>query len=208
MADYCTTAEVKAELAETLGSSTDTTYDTLIGTLITSASRLIDGYVGRWDNYFYPSSDGETRYYDGNNRGTLPVDELVSLTFLGVSELGGVESTDYVEWSSSDYFTEPYNYTALNLPITKIIADVENGTKAYSPARRKVVKITGIFGRSATIPADVKQACKVQALRYFMRAKNAYQDAGANPSMGQMFYVKELDPDVKLLLHKYVLENL
>lgn len=208
MADYCTTTEIKTELIETLGSSTDTTYDTLLGTLITSASRLIDGYVGRWENYFYPSTDLETRYFDGNNFGVLPIDEMVSISTLGVAELGGVQSSDYVDWSDTDYFTEPYNNTALHLPIRRIVADIENGSKSYFPARRKSVKITGIFGRSATPPDDVKQACKVQVLRYFMRSKSAYQDAGANPAMGQMFYVKELDPDVKMLLSKYVLENL
>jgi hypothetical protein len=33
-----------------------------------------------------------------------------------------------------------------------------------------------------------------------MRAKQGYQDASANPEIGQMTYVKELDPDVKRLL--------
>lgn len=208
MADYCTTADVKGALVETLGSSTDTTYDSLIGTLITSASRAIDGYVGQEDNYFYPSTDATTRYYDGNNSHTLKIDDYTSITALGVAENGGVASTDYVAWSSTDYFTYPYNASAKGKPYNALVVDLENGEKGYFPNFRKAVKVTAVFGYSTTPPADVKQACITMTLRYFMRAKSAYQDAGANPAMGQMFYVRELDPDVKVLLSKYIMENL
>ena len=208
MADYTTTSDVKAQLVETLAGSTDTSYDALIASLITSASRAIDAYIGQEDDYFYPSTDPEVRYYDGNNSDVLPIDHYISLTELAVAENGGVGTTDYIVWSSTDYFTEPYNATQKGKPYTRIVVDIENGEKGYFPQFKKAVKVTGIFGYCATPPADVAQACKIMTLRYFMRAKSAFQDAGANPAMGQMFYIRELDPDVKLLLNKYVMENL
>lgn len=208
MADYCSSTDIKGSMPETLGSSTDTAYDDLIASLITSASRAIDGYLGVQDNYFYPSSDDETRYYDGNNDYELQVDDYLSITTLGVAENGGVSSSDYVTWGSTDYFNHPYNATAKGRPYKKIIVDVENGEKGYFPAFRKAVKITGIFGYSTTPPADVKQACIIQSIRQLQRAKSGYQDAGASAALGQLFYVKELDPDVKNMLNKYVMENL
>jgi hypothetical protein len=45
-------------------------------------------------------------------------------------------------------------------------------------------------------------------MRWFMRAKQGYQDAGSSPELGQMFYTQELDPDVKKILHPYILENM
>jgi hypothetical protein len=208
MADYTSSSDVKAQLVDTLGSSTDSSYDALIGTLITSASRAIDGYLGKEDDYFLPSSDGQTRYYDGTNSYYIVIDDFTSISALGVSENGGVASSDYTAYSSSDYFTLPHNAAAKGKPYNAVEIDVVNSTQSAFPNYRKAVRVTGIFGYSTTVPADVSHACMVQVLRYFMRSKNAYQDAGANPAFGQMFYVRELDPDVKTLLHKYVMENL
>lgn len=208
MTDYTTTTDVKNQLVETLGSSTDTSYDAQIASLITSTSRAIDGYLGVEDDYFYPSSDAETRYYDGNGQTEIRIDDYISITELSVAESGGVSSSDYIVWSSTDYFVYPYNAQAKGKPYKKIVIDIENGEKEYIPAWSKAVKVTGVFGYSATPPADIAQACMVQTLRAFMRAKSAYQDAGANANLGQMFYVKELDPDVKTMLQKYVMELL
>ena len=204
MADYTTTTDVKNQLVETLGSTTDTTYDALIQSLITSSSRLIDGYLGVDDNYFYPSTDTQTRYFDGNGGDELPIGSFISISTLQVAENG----TDYITWSSTDYYFHPYNANLKGKPYERIVIDVENGSKSYFPAWRKAVKVTGIWGYSTTPPQDVAQACIIQTLRAFMRAKSAYQDAGMNPNMGQMFYVRELDPDVKILLNKYVMELL
>jgi len=130
MTDYCTLAEVKADLPESgLASSTD--YDAGITQLITDASRMIDNEMGRWPNYFQPTTDGETRYYDGDSAedGRLRVDEIASITSIGVSQSGGIASSDYTTWAASDYFTIPYNATALGLPIRAIEIDLVNGAQ-------------------------------------------------------------------------------
>jgi hypothetical protein len=44
-------------------------------------------------------------------------------------------------------------------------------------------------------------------MRWFMRAKQGYQDAGAIMELGQMTYVKELDPDVQKILRRWQVEN-
>ena len=217
MTEYTTLLNVKAQLADTLGSSTDETYDTLITTLIQSASRAIDGYIGQGDYYFYASSsdhhhgstDGlSTRYFDGNGFYEMVIDHFVSLSSLAVSEQGGVDSTSYTVYNSSDFFIAPYNAAEYHKPYNKIIIDPLNGGRSAFYRFPKSVRVIAVWGYSLTPPADVVQACNVMVIRYFMRAKNAFMDAGANPAMGQMFYVRELDPDVKLLLSKYVLENL
>jgi hypothetical protein len=65
-----------------------------------------------------------------------------------------------------------------------------------------------VFGHSATPPADIKQACKIQTVRWFMRAKQGYQDSSASAAMGEMIFIKELDPDVKTLLMPYQIGNM
>ena len=204
MADYCTVAEVKLVMPDSnLNTATDSdaiaANDAAVGAMITSASRMIDRYIGKWDNYFYPTTDTTTRYFDGViNSLYQGIDDCVSITTVSVAEGGGTGSTDYTDWATTDYITYPYNET----PIYRLIID-RNGSKPGWYGYRKAVKVTGIFGYSLTPPADVNLACKIQAMRWYMRGKQAFQDSGVSANMGQMFYVQALDPDVKTLLWNY-----
>lgn len=211
MADYCSTSDIKAEMPDSgLASSTDTTYDTAIGNLITAASRLIDKEVGREANWF-STTDEQTRYYDGSGEVTQEIDECHTLTSLAVSEAGSIVASEYTAWTlDTDYYVSPYNYSDLGVPIDRLIADW-NGTKYKFPRYRKCVKVVGQFGYSATPPEPIKQACKIQAMRWFGRAKQMYQDGGGGTQTGQLIYSKyttALDPDIKELLISYQLGNM
>lgn len=208
MADYCTVAEIKADIPDSPLSSTDTTYDGVLSTMITAASRLIDHEVGRWPNFFYPSTDPETRYYNGSGEMEQWIDECISITSVAVAESGGTSTTDYIEWTQDvDYLTWPYQASQLGLPIMRL--DVHcDGTKISWPGYRKSVRVTGIFGYSSTPPAEIKQACKIQTMRWFMRAKQGYQDSSASAELGQMLYTQQLDPDVREILRHYQAVNL
>ena len=205
MADYATVLELKSDIPDSpLFDASDETYDEAIGVMITAASRLIDKYVGGFENCFYPSTDTATRYYDGNGEDQIWIDPLLSLTSLAVSESGGRAASDYTTWTlNTDFYTYPYHTT----PYEKLIVDNDAGSKGTFGTTRKGVKIVGVWGYALTPPADVKQACKIQAMRWFMRAKQGYQDAGVNASLGEMIYAQELDPDVKMLLAPYRLHN-
>ena len=50
-------------------------------------------------------------------------------------------------------------------------------------------------------PAEcVKQAVVVQAMRWFKRGQQSWQDTVVAAEMGQLMYFKELDPDVRTML--------
>lgn len=208
MADYCSTSDIKAEMPDsTLASTTDTTYDTAISNFITSASRLIDKEVGREPNWF-ASTDEQTRYFDGSGEVVQDIDECHTLTSVSVSESGETCSSGYTDWTlGTDFYVWPYNYSDLGIPFTRLIADF-NGDGINFPRYRKAVKVVGQFGYSSTPPEDIKQACKIQAMRWFGRAKQMYQDASANANTGQLIYVKKLDPDVEELLLSYRIGNM
>jgi hypothetical protein len=202
MADYTSSTDVR-ELLTDSNFTTDTSYDTLLGTLITAASRLIDRYVGGGDNYFLCGSDEQTRYYDGSASRELWIDSMVSLTSVAVSENGGVSSSDYTSWTlDTDYVVSPYNYVALGKPITQLIVRWDS-SKGHWTRFPKAVKVTGVFGYSTAVPEDVVMAVKIQVMRWFMRAKGGFEDTAAAASVGQMFYTQELDPDIKLILQHY-----
>ena len=209
MADYCTFLEIKQSMPDsTLATMAGTEHATAFSAMITSASRLIDREVGRWANYFYPSTDGETRYFDGSGSHVQEIDECLSITTLAVSESGEICSTGYTTWVDTEYYVVPYNYAALGQPFYKLRLDRLKGTKSVFYGYTKGIAITGIFGYSLTPPEDIKQACKIQVMRWYMRAKQAWQDAGASVELGQMIYVQQLDPDVKNILAPYQIGNL
>jgi len=202
MADYTSAASVRSMVTDS-NMTTDTSYDSMLGVLITSASRMIDKFVGGWDNYFIADSADTIRYFDGNGDKVLYIDPFISITKLEVVESGGVAVADYTEWTeNADYITIPYN----RLP--KRGLQIERfGNKSNFYRYQKGIKVTGKFGYSAIVPDDIANACRIQVLRWFMRAKSAYQDASASAASGQVMYMKELDPDVKMLLQPYRVES-
>lgn len=203
--NYTTSTDAFQDMSE--GSYVSSDYPQM-DSFVASASRLIDLEMGRWEGFFYPTTDSVTMYYDGSGDSEQFIDEFVSISELAISEQGGLASSDYTAWASSDYMTYPYNASVKGKPFWKLIADRENQSSNITfYSYRKSVKVTGIAGYSASIPSVIAQACKMQAVRYFMRAKQGYQDTGANANVGSMTFSRlELDPDVKQLLHPLKLE--
>lgn len=203
MADYCTLAEVKANPDLGISSTDITSYDSVLSALITQASRLIDLQVGRAPNYLYPSTDTEIRYYTAEEADCIYIDEAVSVTELAVSEGGEITSTGYTVWSSSDYILKPYNYVALSEPIREIEIDHLNGSKYSFYGYPKGVRVTGIFGYSATPPTDIKRACIAQTVFMFMQDKQGYQTQSAGGEVGSLTYTTTLHPTAAEILRQY-----
>jgi len=201
--DYSTSTDTFQDISE--GNYVSTDYPQM-SSFITAASRHIDNEMGKPAGFFYPTTDSATRYYDGSDCDEIEIDEFVSISDVSVSLAGALESTDYTALSSSDYIVFPYNRT----PIKKLIVDNLNGsnTTSHWPRYRKAVKVTGIPGYSLTPPDVIVQATKIQAVRWFMRGKQAFQDTGASITIGGMEFKGDLqlDPDVKALLWPLKLE--
>jgi hypothetical protein len=180
-----------------------------MATMITAASRLIDAEVGRWPGFFYPTTDDKTDYFDGSGCDEQPIDEYVSITSVSVSEQGGLSSSDYTAWVlNADYLTWPYNAANRIQPITRLDLVEFQGTKGAFYSGQKSVKVVGVPGYAASTPDLIAQACKTQAVRWFMRAKGGYTDVSGNENTGQTQYKgqTQLDPDVKAMLWPFKLE--
>lgn len=210
--DYTSSTDVFADIVEGgYASSSDftTVYKPAMDNFITVASRLIDAEMGRWEGFFYPSTDAQTFYYDGSGLEEQDIDEFASITTVSVAEQGGVSSTNYTDWTeNTDYLTWPYNATAKSKPITKLTIDIVDGSKGAFYQYQKSVKVVGIPGYATSAPDIVVQACKMQAVRWFMRAKQGYQDTGGTVEIGEMKFTTQLklDPDIRALLWPLKLE--
>ena len=203
MADYCTLVEVKANPDLGISSTDITSYDTVLSALITAASRLIDHEVGKEPDYFYPSTADEVRYYTAEESGCLDIDEAVSITSIAVSEGGEVTSTGYTAWAATDYLLQPYNYIARAEPIRRIEVDTVNGTQFSFYGYPKGVKVTGVFGYSATPPVEVNRAAIAQTIYMFMQDKQGYQGTSAGGDVNSLRYTDNLHPTVAEILRQY-----
>jgi hypothetical protein len=84
---YATLTELKAGMPDGVQAAT-TKYDAQLLRLANQGSRLADAYCGR---FFYPRLG--TRYFHGNGRTILPIDDLLTLTSVAYSTDGGATYT-------------------------------------------------------------------------------------------------------------------
>lgn len=203
--DYTTVTEVKAVMPDT---SWSTSYDGLLTTLITRASRSIDLFTGR-EPGSYSVSTNTTRYFNGSGLREQWIDEIAEVSTVAVAETGVVDGANgsggtYTTWATSDYFLWPYNASQFNRPYQRLDLDQLNGSKQVWYHFPKAIKITGKWGYATTtnLPPEIVQTTIIQTARWFKRGQQAFQDTGAIVELGQLRYTKALDPDVaEMIMH-------
>jgi len=198
MASYIDAADVRRELASGSGNTRiSNSYDDLLEDMIEEATRLIDDYK-RVEPGAYKASSSETRYFAGSGTARQTIDYAVSVSAVAVEESDGT----YTTWTEdTDFYTWPYNASSIGEPIRALqVVDKSGTTKSVFTLGQKRVKVTGVFGVASSPPDTVARACKIVVARWFKRGQQGWQDAGISADSGQMQYVKELDPDVKVLL--------
>jgi hypothetical protein len=180
----------------TLTDVTDVMDDATIESIITAASRWIDGYCGR---RFYTTGTDETRYFDADSSRLLvtPI-EILSITSLATDEAG--DRLYSTTWAAGDYELEP-SESGVDGHGYRQIRITPNGAHAF-PRGYKTVKIVGKFGWSSSTPADVREACLLESIRLFKRMDAPF-GAIAGGAYGQMTPL-QADPDVAALLEPYV----
>lgn len=191
MSDYITVEDVMAEMPDT-----DFTgkYVPVLQAIVTRASRMVDRLTGREDGA-YQVTAATVRYFDGSGCAFQWVDEMAAApTTVAVDETG--DRATYTTWAATDYMVWPYNALAKGRPYTRLDVDQLSGDHALFYAFPQSVKVTAKWGYSTTPPGEIYQATLTQAVRWFKRAQQAFQDAGAIVDLGQLRYVRAVDPDV------------
>lgn len=213
--DYSTSADIKAYLPD-MNWGTSTTYDALLVSLITAASRCLDRYTNRLPGA-YAVSTASTAYFDApggaitvtyqDNRlgggyagdnGRLWIGELAAApTSVAVSTTGSV--TSYTAMASTDYLCGPWNALNEGKPYQWLQLDLINGDHATWYGFPKGVQVVGKFGYAATVPEDIKDVVIKQVVRWFKLAQAGFQTQGTvgNVVLDKMFIPNQLDPDFR-----------
>ena len=187
MADYCTVAEVKALL-----NANESGDDTLLATLVTRASAMVDSYTRRTF-----AERSETKYYtpyeDTDGRTLLLGDDLLSITTLTNGDGTTIATTDYV--------LRPAN----SLPAWGIRLKASSGISwTYEDAPEDAISVAGTWGycTEANRPADITQATARLALWLYRQREAPFSKVG-NALTGEYEVPIALPDDIRAILSRY-----
>jgi len=186
MGDYCTLDEVKSEL----GIEEDD-KDGMLAGMIEQASSFIDVFCKREF-----SASTATRYFDGAR--LLHISDLLTVTTLKLDQDG--DGVFEVTMATSDYILYPLNDT----PKTMIKISRNSSYGSFADGIEKGVQIAGSWGYATTAPKPIRRAAIIQTCRWFKRKDSAFSDVVGSAETGEIIMYKGLDPDIKLLLEKYI----
>lgn len=203
MTTYVDEAIIRREMASGTGErAVSADYADIIRGMAEEASCLVDEYKGVERGAYAVDTSGSTevRYYFGSGSRFQKIEPFVSVSTVEVEETNGT----YTEWTQdTDYYLWPYNYAQTQEPVRRLeIPRGKTSTKSVWTRGARRVKVTGYPGitSSSNTPETVKRAVKIQVQRWYHRAMQGWQDAGGIPDLGQVRYIKKLDPEVEQIL--------
>lgn len=184
---YVTLAEAQAAIG---GSSNTADWERAIE----AASRAIDDFCRR---RFWQDGSVVARYYTATDDCRVVTDDISTSTGLLVATDPGDDGTFEQSWTiDTDFRLEPVNAAADSEPWT-YIERATRGSYVF-PSHRNRVKVTAKFGW-ATTPTLVKQACLIQASRFYERKNSPFGVAGSS-EFGVVRLMSKLDPDVEAMV--------
>jgi len=187
--------------------------DGILTALIAAAERNINTTTNRPDG-FVAAETGTARVQAGNGGRHLRIPECVEI--VSVAAKAATTDSTYTAWTASDWIgfagdpEEPeFQPLEIGKPYDGIMI-APSGDYSYFPdgyfsgKRRKtrvpMIEITSKWGYSIETPPDIKEACLMQAARWFKRFEGSMSDALASDELGALLYRQSLDPDIKRIL--------
>jgi len=144
---------------------TDSIDDTLLETIITSASRSIDRIANR---FFYLDSTATARFYRTADPYSLITDDIGSLTDLVISlDTGGTGTFATAVTINTNYLLEPLNSASLDRPWTNITM-VGGQLFPFPINLRPGIKIVAKWGWPI-VPDDITQATLILGADLYKR---------------------------------------
>lgn len=176
------------QLKDYLGISSTVVDDNLLGDFIKRAEGLIDAYTGRKF-----TAETATRYFDSE----FVYGQDLNLWGYDLLTVTKLTNGDGVEIASGDYRLYPRN----DNPKWRIRLDA--GSWNFSDDDSEIA-ITGTWGYSATVPADIEHACiRLAAFLYRQKDTSADIDRPMITGDGVTIMPSALPADVTRMLDRY-----
>lgn len=192
--------------------------DGLLTAYASSASRMIDGFMGRKETGFQAIQTATTREYTGKGERYLFIDECIEITAVKLKDAltdatydKVLAATEYKAFRGS-YSDPNFNdkpYTGILLTSNATIGTFYTGyalpffTWEDYPdkdALEPTVQITARWGYSDTVPEVIRQATIFQAIEIYKIAQGGMANVTMNDNFGKAIWSKKLHPKVEMLL--------
>ena len=199
--DYLTLAAFKTYLR--IG---DTVDDAELAVAVTAASRAVDHACNR---QFGVEASAVARVYEASpaaggwragssrpfgGRAWVEIDDLMTTSDLAVKFDQDADAT--FEETVTAYDLWPWNAAADGKPWTHIVFRSTATAPVSSP---RAVEVTAKWGWTA-VPAQVAEAARLQAARFFKRRDAPFGVAGSPDVGSELRLLARLDPDVAVLV--------
>lgn len=213
---YATPAELKLAIEKT-----DSTHDSTIQMCLDAAAQVIDRFTNRLgkSDAFKAETTASARTYTGMGGYYQWIDECISISLVEVKD--SPDDTTYVSWLAADWVAfsgDPKRPNFNKLPYEGIMVTPTGdqqrftsgqyvGRRGFRPDtydRRGVVtiRVTAKWGYALDVPPAIKAATLAQATRWWKRYEGAFGDTLATGEMGTLMFMKELDPDIAMMLRR------
>lgn len=198
---YASVAELKAHLR-----ITDTDDDAPLAVALAAASKAIEDATYRT---FGLTGSAVARFFDYEGlhiEGRCAVKIADLQTTVGLVVTGDFDGSYAYATSltlGTDFDLYPWNAAADGVPWTHIVFRPSNANfGTYCAPAARLLTVTANWGWTA-VPTTVKQACLIQAARFFMR-RDAWAGVAGSPDLGnELRLLSELDVDVAPMLNGY-----
>jgi hypothetical protein len=218
---YGTASELRARIDKT-----STANDTVLEALIRAATRNIDRACNRPDGFLADAS-ASARYYVGSGKGFQWIDECVSVTAVAVKDSPSGDEDSYTSWTVGtvgttteadvfpatgdpampDYTTTPHTLLVVgaNGSYSTFTGGGFTSRGGFRPTTTvgrglPTVRVTAQWGFATSVPYDIKEACLMQASRWYKELQSALTDTLASAELGVLLYQKSLHPAIYRLL--------
>lgn len=171
---YTTETAVENYLMVTI----DASFSSQITEWINAVTAFIEKYTGK----VFEQVAATTKYFDGNGKRSLILsheDDLISVTSLKVLNEDGTEIASLTEGADKDYLLYPLNST----PKSEIRMTTYCSVGGFYKGN-KTISITGTWGNSASVPADVKLAATMMLAEIIRPGKDGGNGKITSLSLG------------------------
>ena len=184
-----------------------TTFDGHIEALIEAATAGINRYCNRPDG-FMSDVVASARVYSGSGRPYQLIDECTAVEAVAAKD--SISDASPTAWLPTDWIacTGDYHYPDFNsTPYTMLVCEVAGDHSVFTSGRygtprwmAPTVQVTANWGYATITPYQIRTATIEQAARWFKRLQGAQSDSLASGELGRLLFLKELDPDVALII--------
>jgi hypothetical protein len=178
--------------------------------------------------FFSADAVASARIYAGSGLAFQWIDPCISITTVAVKD--SFDDTTYTAWVGTDWIacSGSMQHPDFNdLPYSMVMVSPAGNYSIFTSGRVggaqhwdpvfaltdassmdrggighavPTVQITARWGYSAAVPPDIREACLMQAARWWKRFESSMSDTMASGEMGQLFYRQALDADIRRIL--------